>query len=553
MSSVHPGFVYLVGAALVAVSPAWARRPLLLIVPVLALGAAVTVPEGVGGALSLAGYELHLLRVDVWSRLFGLVFAVIGLLGTVYGLHARARGPHVAAFAYAGCALGAVFSGDLLSLFVWWELMAVASFFLIVGRRTEAALAAGYRDLLVHAFGGALLLAGIIAHVLAGGELGFGALSASAGALLILAGFAVNAAVPPLHAWLPDAYPEAPVTGAVFLSALTTKTAVYALARGFAGDELLVWAGAIMALYGVVFAMLQNDIRRLLSYHIVSQVGYMVCGIGIGTPLALSGAAAHAVCHILYKGLLFMGTGAVVQMTGRSRLTDLGGLARRMPWTLAFYAVGAFSISGVPLFNGFVSKSLVVAAAEREHLAIVEWLLSIAAIGTFLSVGLKLPWFTFLGEGRGAPAAEPPGNMRVAMAAAAGLCILLGVAPGLLYGLLPHPVDYAPYTWGHVLTSVQVLAGTAIGFFWLLDKLRADRTVTIDTDWFYRRGGTLLMASCRAGGTAAAAAAAVVARAGASLFERALGEEPPTALVGRTGPWVAASLLLLTALVVLLA
>jgi len=541
--AVHPAFVYLAGAVLVAVTSGRWRPAVILTVPAVALAVVASLSDPVELRTVVFGQELHLLRVDAWSRLFGLVFAVTGLLGSVYGLHVRGRGPHAAAFAYAGSALGVVFAGDLLTLFVFFQ------------RRAPRALGAGYRYLLVHGFGGAALLGGIILHAADGGTLAFGAMSLTGATALILLGFAINAAIPPLHAWLTDAYPEATVIGAVFLSAFTTKTAVYALARGFPGEPLLVWAGVAMALYGVVFAVLENDIRRLLAYHIVSQVGYMVCGIGIGTPLALAGAAAHAFSHILYKGLLFMGTGAVLEMTGRSRLTELGGLARLMPWTLAFYTVGAFSISGVPLFNGFVSKALVVAAAEHEHLVVVEWLLILASIGTFLHTGLKLPWFTFFAAPRALRATDPPLNMRVAMAGAAALCVLFGVAPELLYRLLPYPVTYAPYTGAHVLTTLQLLLGTALGFAWLLPKLGGEPTVTYDTDWFYRRGAALAIAGCRAAATMAAHSSAATAAAGdrlAAALWRPGGRAADLA-AARIGPWIAAGVGVLVVLVLLLA
>jgi multicomponent Na+:H+ antiporter subunit D len=549
MDALHPGAPYLAGAALVVLArPPW-RGAVVGLAPVLALAALAALPDGSHAGAGVAGHALEPLRVDALSRLFGLVFCLLGVLGAIYGLPERAALPHAAAFAYTASALGVVFAGDLLTLFAAWELMAVSSTLLVVGRGTGRARAAGLRYLLVHAAGGAALLAGIVIHVRAGGSLGVGPLAGTPGAGLILLGVAVNAAIPPLHAWLTDAYPEATVGGAVFLSALTTKSAVYVLLRAFPGEDLLVWAGATMALYGVVFAVLENDIRRLLAYHIVSQVGYMVCGVGLGTPLALAGAAAHAFCHILYKGLLFMGAGAVLYATGRSRLTELGGIGRRMPWTLACYTVGALSISGVPLFNGFVSKSLVVAAAEAAQRPAVEWLLVLASVGTFLHTGLKLPWFTFLGPDRGVPATDPPWSMRAAMLGAAALCVLTGVAPGLLYAWLPGPVDYLPYTRAHVLTTVQLLAGTALGFFWLLDRLAGTPTVTLDTDWFYRRGGAALLAAARATGQGTAPAAVL----GWAL--RALPRQRPgaAALGGRTGGWVAAVLLVLAALVLLLA
>lgn len=547
---VHPGAVYLVGAVLIALLPSRARLPLLVLVPAAALALGATIPEGSRLAASFLGQELSLLRADRLSLVFGLVFVIMGGLGTLFALHVRERGPHVAAFVYVGSALGVVFAGDLLTLFVCWELMAVASTFLIWGRRTRRALAAGFRYLLVHAFGGASLLGGILLHAASGAGLAFDAMPLTAATGLILLGFAVNAAIPPLHAWLTDAYPEGTVTASVFLSAFTTKAAVYALARGFPGAELLVWAGAVMAVYGVVFAVLENDIRRLLAYHIVSQVGYMVCGVGLGTPLAISGATAHAFCHILYKGLLFMSSGAVLHVTGRSKLTELGGLWRSMPWTLSLYTVGAFSISGVPLFSGFVSKSLVVAAAEAEQFAAVEWMLILASVGTFLHTGLKLPVFTFFAKERGIRAREPEWNMLLAMGLAAALCIALGVAPGLLYARLPFPVDYAPYTGQHVVTTLQLLLGTAVTFILLRRHLGGEPTVTLDTDRVYRLAGRLVLRVGREWAVAGAWAGTTLPRWGGGLLASVL-KSPVKGRARPVGYWVLITLGLLSALILL--
>jgi len=263
--------------------------------------------------------------------------------------------------------------------------------------------------------------------------------------------------------------------------------AVYALIRCFAGFEPLIWIGTIMAVYGVGFAILQNDVRRLLSYHIISQVGYMVAAVGIGTAMAINGAAAHAFNNMLYKGLLFMGTGVVLHTTGRSKLTELGGLARVMPLTLVLYMIGAFSISGFPLFSGFVSKSMVVYAAGTNHMEVVVLLLYLVSIATFLSVGLKLPYFTWFGPNRSLkPGATPPG-MYLGMALTAGLCIAIGVYPSMLYSILPFTVNHQPYTAAKVVQTVQLLAFTGLGFWLLVHRLAGKDTITLDTDWFYRR------------------------------------------------------------------
>jgi len=385
---------------------------------------------------------------------------------------------------------------------LFWELMALSAALLVWLRRQPAAVAAGFRYLLVHVFGGVCLLGGIVLHWSQAGSLTFGDMSPYAGGAassLILVAFLLNAAVPPLGAWLPDAYPEATATGAVFLTAFTTKSAVYALIRGFAGTEILVWWGAAMAVYGVLYAVLENDARRLLAYHIISQVGYMVCGVGIGTELALNGSTAHAFAHILYKALLFMGAGAVLTVTGLRKLSDMGGLYKTMPFTLALYVVGAFAISAVPLFSGFVSKAMVVSAAGESHRAAIFLLLTLASSGTFLHTGLKLPYYMFFGKDRGLRAQEPPANMLVAMGLAAAACVLIGVFPALVYSYLPYAVEYAPYTMRHVTATLGLLGFTALGFFLLLKHLDPEPIVSLDTDWFYRRGLSASLALANGG------------------------------------------------------
>ncbi|MDN5347304.1 MAG: multicomponent Na+:H+ antiporter subunit [Clostridia bacterium] len=434
------------------------------------------------------GYELIILKADALSLVFALIFSIMAFLGAVYALHVENRGEHIAALLYAAGSLGVVFAGDWLTLFFFWELMSASSVFLIWYRGKKQSLAAGFRYLLVHFLGGNLLLFGILL-LIGSGNLAVSTLteSNSPAFWLILLGVAINAAIPPLHAWLTDAYPEATISGSVFLSALTTKVAVYVLVRVFPGTELLLWAGVVMALYGVVYAVLENNIRRLLAYHIISQVGYMVAAVGMGTELALNGATAHAFSHILYKALLFMGAGAVIYATGREKLTELGGIARAMPLTFILYNIGAFSISGVPLFNGFISKSIVVTAAGVSGLGIAELLLTLAGVGTFLSIALKLPYFTFFGQDRGLKPQKLPLNMYIAMAGGAFLCILYGIFPDLLYTRLPYPLSYEPYTMDHVISTIQLLLATALGFWLFLAKLKSEPAISLDTDWFYRK------------------------------------------------------------------
>lgn len=492
---VHPGLLFILGSLPIAFLKGSLRKAYLLLIPALAILAVLAMRPGSYGAASFLGQHILVARVDKLSLVFATVFTIMALIGMVYALHLSRAGQHVAAFVYVGSALGVVFAGDYLTLYLFWEAMAFASAYLVFAQGGGPAIRAGFRYLMVHVTGGLVLFGGIILHGRGTGSMLFGPIESAtgAGAYLILAGFLLNAAVPPLNAWLTDAYPEATVTGAVFMSAFTTKTAVYVLARAFPGTELLVWLGTIMAIYGVIYAVLENDCRRLLAYHIVSQVGYMVAGIGIGTEMALNGAASHAFAHILYKALLFMGAGAVIQVTGRRKLTELGGLYKAMPLTVALYMVGALAISAFPFFSGFVTKSMVIAAAGQDHRGLVMLALTMASSGTFLHTGLKLPYYMFFGTDRNIPAREPPRNMLVAMGMAAVLCIAIGVFPQPLYALLPYPVDFEPYTGQHVTESLGLLMFTALGFVLFLKALDPENTISLDTDWFYRKGARAFM------------------------------------------------------------
>ena len=505
INPVPPAFIYLIGAIILPfIRVRKIQQTVALLIPVIAFIDLLYLPQGIHWVYPFLDYQIVLGRVDKLSMVFGYVFVIISFISMVYAIHIKETGQHVAAYIYVGSSLGVVYAGDMFTLLVFWELMAAASVFLIWYRKTKKSLDAGFRYILVHITGGAILMAGIIIHVANTGSIEFIHLDfGTVAAKLILIGFIINAAVPPLHAWLPDAYPEGTITGSVFMTAFTTKSAVYVLARSFSGLELLAWMGAIMSLYGVIYAVMEKDLRRLLSYHIVSQVGYMVCGVGLGSQMAINGSSAHAFCHILYKALLFMGAGAVIQVTGRRKMTALGGrkLYQKMPITLTLYMIGAFSISGVPLFNGFISKTMIVAAAGALHRPVIELMLHLASVGTWLSVGLKLPWGTWFGIPKGdedaVDAKEPPINMLIGMGIASFLCILTGIYPQLLYQLLPYDVNYHPYAVNHVVVTLQLLVLTVAGFWLMLNKIMSgEATTNLDTDWFYRMFGRALMRFC---------------------------------------------------------
>lgn len=484
----HPSVVLMLGALVIPLLRGSIQQGYRVALALVFIFLVFQTQAGVYGQFEFAGLDLVTGRADKLSLAFAYVFSLITLIATIYSLHVKDNIQHVSSLFYAAAATGVAFAGDLLTLYVFWEMMMLASVWLIWRNATRTAYASGYRYLMVHAVSGVMLLAGIVLFYGETGSLAFDQMQVtSLPFYLILVGLLINAAVPPFHAWLSDAYPEATITGAIFLSALTTKTAVYTLIRGYPGTDFLIWLGVIMALWGVVYAVLANDIRRLLAYHIISQVGYMVAAVGMGTVIALNGATAHAFTHILYKSVLFMGAGAVITMTGKSKLTDLGGIYKYMPITFLLYMVGAASISAFPLFSGFVSKTMIVEAAAVEGIAWVWLLLSLASAGTFLHTGLKLPYYTFLSKDVGLRPKEAPWNMLLAMGIAAFFCLFIGIYPAWLYSFMPFPVEYNAYSAGHLFWELQLLLFTGLGFFLMVKYLGGERKLSVDTDWIYRK------------------------------------------------------------------
>ncbi len=496
ISTVPPAAIFIVGGLLVPFFKGKWKSAFLLLIPVVGFLNLIHIPEGTHWAVDFMGYNLVFGEVDRLSLVFGYIFHLITFIALLYALHVTDDLQHVGGLIYAGSSLGVVFSGDLFSFFIFWETLTFSSVLLIWTRRTKASTAAGYRYALVHVVGGLFLLAGIVFYVIEKGSIEFGYIGLDGlASYLIFIGFGINCAWPILHPWLTDAYPEATITGAIFLSAFTTKTAVYALARAFPGTEALIWIGALMTGFPIFYAVIENDLRRVLAYSLINQVGFMVCGIGIGTALAINGAVAHAFNDILFKALLFMSMGAVMYRTGKINGTALGGLYRTMPLTCIFCMVGAASISAFPLFSGFVSKSMVMDAAGKGHMPIIWFVLLFASAGVFHHAGIKIPFFAFFGHDSGMRPKEAPLHMLLAMGITAFLCIFIGSFPGPLYSLLPYPVDYEPYTMAHVVGQTQILFFSALAFTLLLLSgiYPAEmRCVNLDADWFYRKGGRLL-------------------------------------------------------------
>lgn len=489
-----PAFVFFIGALILLAVKGKVKQILILAVPVIGFLYISRLSPDATLVLPFLQYELNPLHVDKLSKVFGYIFCIAAFGSFLFALHLEGKLEHLAALVYVGSALGVVFAGDFFTLYIFWEFMAVASVMLIWARKTKRALDAGFRYVLVHIVGGLILLAGILLHVHETGSLAVGRIEAqSISSWLILIGFMLNAAVPPLSAWLSDAYPEGTATGSVFLSAFTTKTAVYTMIRVFPGWEILIWLGAMMTIYGIIYAIMENDSRKILAYSIINQVGFMVCGIGIGTTMAINGAAAHAFAHIIYKGLLWMSAGSVLYMTGKTKCTDLGGLYKTMPLTLICCCIAAASISAFPLTSGFTTKTMILHAATSQHLTIIYFMLEAASAGVFLHAGIKFPYFVFFAKDKGLRAADPKPNMQWAMIFFAFLCIGIGVYPDPLYRILPYPVEYQAYTGLHVVRMLQLLFFSGLAFFVFLGLLKRTETITIDTDWIYRKGSRLVV------------------------------------------------------------
>jgi len=488
LEMLSPALILLLAAVLIGVLKGHARTAVVLIAPLLTLWAVWQIPDGVQGTVKFLSYYIEPVEGSPLRRLFATIFAIMVFVGGLYAYRVARWYELSAAYAYASGAVGVCFAGDLITLFLYWELMALFSTIVVWCGGTPGARAAGIRYAIMHLLGGVVLKVGIEGVVVGTGSIQISPMLATDfSSWMILIGILINAAAPPVSAWLSDAYPEASPTGSVFLSAFTTKTAVLALILLFPGEPVLIGVGLFMVMYGIIYALLENDVRRILAYSIVNQVGFMVCAVGIGTQMALNGAAAHAFAHIIYKALLFMSAGVVIYRTGKNKCSELGGLFRTMPLTAACGIVGALAISSFPLTSGFVTKSLISQAAIDESLVWVYMLLTAASAGVFLHAGIKFPWFVFFQRDSGLRPKDAPWNMGLAMIIFAGLCILLGVFPELLYPLLPYAVEYKPYTAGKVLFYLQLLLFSGLAFFVLLPLMKRTETISLDTDWLWRR------------------------------------------------------------------
>lgn len=493
-----PALILIVGGLAVPLVSSQIRKFYMLGLCALAAWQLWSTPIGTFGELEFLGYALELVRLDRWSLPFAVIFIFATTINVIYGWHVEDSVQQSAQLVYPGAALGGVLAGDLITLFVYWEIAAVASVFLIWAGGTDRAIKAGMRYIVIQVGSGVFLLGGVVLFAAETGSVTFNQMNLdSVGTAFIFFAFGIKCAFPLLHNWIQDSYPESTVSGTIVLSVFTTKLAVYSLLRGFPGQEQLIWLGTTMTLFPIFFAVIEDNLRRVLTYSINNQVGFMVVAIGIGTPFALNGAVGYAFCNIIFESLLFMSMGAVLYRAGTIQASELGGLYKSMPWTAVFCIVGALSISAFPLFAGFVTKGLIIDSVADAHLFVIWLALLFASAGVLEHAGIKIPYFGFFGHDSGKKCEEAPRHMLVAMAVSAILCVAIGVYPEPLYALLPEPiVGYVPYTVGHVVTQLQLLLFAILAFVFLVRVgvyPPEIKSTNLDTDWFYRKAAPALI------------------------------------------------------------
>jgi multicomponent Na+:H+ antiporter subunit D len=559
LASLNPGLLLIAAGIVCALVPQrQIRQALTLAAPLIGLVLLVQAPHGQNLAEArMMGLDLVLYRVDNLNFIFALAFLIAVFLNAIYAMHDDNRLHDGVALIYGGASVAAVLAGDLMTLFIFWEVTAISSVVVIIQARTRAAYGASMRYLAIQILSGVLLLNGAAWYLNANetlilpGQVGEAIGLNEPGAWLLFVAFGIKAAFPLLHSWLVDAYPKATATGAVVLSAFTTKLAVYTLARFFPGESLLLWIGAAMALFPVFLALIENDLRKVLALGLVSQNGFMLAAVGAASgdyvQTALNGAAGHAFVCVIYMGLLFMVTGALIHRAGTAKISELGGMFRSMPVTAMFAIIGGLTLAAVPLFSAFATKSLIIEAVKSSA-AFWAWIALYAASAGVLAVGaLKVPFHAFFGRDSGKRVEEAPFNMLLAMGFAAFLCIVVGlpgIIPGfgyeVLYNMLPYPeaaLGYHLFTASHVLTQLQLLVLAVLAFMLLrrFGLYPAERPgLVLDSDWIYRKAGyDVARWANRVWNKAGPAMSAAMGRGFARLYDRIEAASSPQGQLSR--------------------
>lgn len=492
INSFHPGLLMILIGALILVLPDRFKKPCSIVAAVSGILGLFTLNSSSHLVYQITSdIKLQMIHIDRLSMIFVIIFSIIMVINSIYSFDIQDKWEKGVSVIYGGSIIAATLAGDIITMIVFWEVAAFSAAYLIYARHTRRSSRSALRYLLMHAFGGNMLLVGFLLHAAQTNSLGipkFTVLGSSAAFWFVLVGVGVNALVPPFSSWISDSYPESTIAGTVYMCGYTTKLGIYAMIRIFAGTQALVYVGVFMALYGVLMALLENDLRRLFSYHIMSQLGYMVAALAIGGAWGIDGASSHAFNHILYKGVLMMCSGAVIMATGKRKITELGGLRKKMPITAWTFLIASLSIAGMPFLNGFASKSIIMHAVNLSGHETTALLLTVTSIGTWLSVVLKVNWFVFFGKARSEFEVKPiPMSMKIGMILGASGCIILGVYPSLLYRIMPYKISVNPFNISHIAEYIILFAGATLVFWIFRVKMLPHDELSLDFDWFFRK------------------------------------------------------------------
>ena len=453
-SFLHPATAFVILGLILPFLKGRFWRYLLFIPPALAIFLSLQMHVGRYWEVDYVGQVLVLGRVDHLSLPFIILFAFMTFICTVFSFHVREKAQHVAGLFFMAGAFGSVLAGDYWTLYIFWQGMTVSSSFLIWLNRKPDASKMGFWYMMLLLLSSVLLLAGILLRERVTGGFIFG--PADANLMwhydwLILGAFAINAAVIPFHAWMTQGLPKATIPGAVLLSIFGIKTAIYAMARCFVGLDLLIVLGVIMALYGAVYAIFSNNIRRILAYLMVAQGGLMIAGIGMDSKMALDGAISLAYAHTVYNALLVMTMGSVMYTTHEETLGQLGHLFRKLPVVAALTLIGIPALCAVPFFSGFTGISLIFEEALKLNSpmpGVVLVLLLGLAMAVMIMAGVRLPFYVFWSENtrNGEPLRPLPKSMVVAMGLAGAFCLVQGVFPEVINRHLPFAIKGSSFT-----------------------------------------------------------------------------------------------------------
>ena len=466
----NPGLIYLIGSiGLYIIKQEW-RKYLALITAISAGVVLFILPQGQLLKLPFLDFELILLEVTPITRFIAIIFIFFNIASIIYGINLFTRKDYWLSYFYIGSSLTIILVGDFFSFYICWELMTISSYFLIFNNSQPLTRQTSYYYFVMHLVGAISLLWGILLHYSAVGSMALTTVQVGLPFFILAVG--IKLAFIGLHTWLPKNYANTPFYISVILSAYTTKVGVYACYKLLPTVDYLAYAGVISAVLGVIFALAQTKIRNILSYHIISQIGYMIVALEVSTSTSVSliGGFFHLGNHILYKGLLFMTAGVVIYATDKEDLINLGGLYKELPYTTIYIIIAAASISGIPLFNGYVSKLLIKKGVSDP---ILIWGMYLAGIGTSLSF-LKIIYFGFFRTPKQKVniKQQPSSGMIISMGLLAAACVIIGLRPQVLLqvlGGINKEVHYFSlhYLWVGLQPTLLALVLFKVAYQWI--------------------------------------------------------------------------------------